>query len=420
MSTAKDGHIQCSEATFDALETALPYLQVGPIVLPPPEHLACWPRASPQTFDLLVARAAHLCRAFQHVGSDLTTTFMGVVYAKGKGCMKTFCLASRPVGRAAPPLLLRHHLLDRLAGRLAMPSLAALDSGRTTASSAQYVTGETARDMISARPLTEWPSARHPAPFALASTLPAVSAGGISAGPAVADPPYPASDVLPTPPACPDASSKASPLLQPMDAHPRHERRSSVLGLSVVDVSPSPCDVRRLPSAESVVEDVGRFSRGPEVVTSAATFVDSRAGSPSLHQTAHETEHRLLELVDLITMPPLTALLKEGEPEHVSITLHEGVAVLFADIQGFTALCEGSDSTVLIQQLHELYTSFDSATKEAGLWKVDTVRHCDVSVNTNTGPLCTSPLDCRLVMRTSQSVESATLAPLLRANESVA
>ena len=59
MSTAKEGHIQCSEATFDALESALPYLQIGPIVLPPPKHLACWPRASPQAYDLLVARAAH-------------------------------------------------------------------------------------------------------------------------------------------------------------------------------------------------------------------------------------------------------------------------------------------------------------------------------------------------------------------------
>ena len=341
MSTAKEGHIQCSEATFDALESALPYLQIGPIVLPPPKHLACWPRASPQAYDLLVARAA-------------------------------------------PPVLLHHALLASLAGRPAMPSLAMPDSGRTSASSAQYVTDETARDMISARLMSEWPSARHPTPFALASTLPTVAAGGVAAGgvssgPAVVGPPYPASDVSPTPPTCPEASSKASPLLQRTDAHSRHERRSSVLGLSVVDFPLSHGDASRLPSAESVTdssvtEDVSRFSRGPEAVLSAATFVDSRAGSPSLHHTAYETEQRLLNLIELISKPKLEALLKEGESEHVPITLHEDVAVLFADIQGFTAMCEGSDSAVLIQQLHELYTSFDGATTDAGLWKVDTVR----------------------------------------------
>ena len=55
---------------------------------------------------------------------------------------------------------------------------------------------------------------------------------------------------------------------------------------------------------------------------------------------------------------------------------HQNVSVLFADIKGFTSLAENMTPDLLVQQLDEIFSSFDLITSKYGLEKIKTIGDC--------------------------------------------
>jgi guanylate cyclase len=81
-----------------------------------------------------------------------------------------------------------------------------------------------------------------------------------------------------------------------------------------------------------------------------------------------ERSERLL----LNVLPPSIAdRLKDGEAPIAD--RHDGVAVLFADIVGFTTLSADLEPDDLVVTLNEIFGSFDAVTAEFGLEKIKTI-----------------------------------------------
>ena len=65
------------------------------------------------------------------------------------------------------------------------------------------------------------------------------------------------------------------------------------------------------------------------------------------------------------------ALIRQGGK--VPARVYRGVAVLYADMAGFTKLSSTMSSSDLMRILNTVYSRFDELVEEAGLWKVETV-----------------------------------------------
>jgi adenylate cyclase len=85
-----------------------------------------------------------------------------------------------------------------------------------------------------------------------------------------------------------------------------------------------------------------------------------------------EAERRRSDQLLLNVLPPSIAQrLKEGETPIAD--LHEDVAVLFADIAGFTETSADLDPDVLVNSLNTVFGTFDMMTSERGLEKIKTI-----------------------------------------------
>jgi len=84
-----------------------------------------------------------------------------------------------------------------------------------------------------------------------------------------------------------------------------------------------------------------------------------------------EAQRRAQELLHVI-LPP-TAVGELLEVGRVASRRHEGVAVLFCDIVGFTAYCESHDPEIVVSQLQALVEEFEDIADRCGLEKIKTI-----------------------------------------------
>ncbi|GIL46388.1 hypothetical protein Vafri_3161, partial [Volvox africanus] len=112
-----------------------------------------------------------------------------------------------------------------------------------------------------------------------------------------------------------------------------------------------------------------------------------------------EAEHRLLEQIfprhvlaymteeGGILGPPAPSLpisLSPNYPKPPTLswnvgklaTLHPEVTLLFADIQGFTPMCQVLEPQVVMSFLNDLFTRFDRQLEEYEVYKVETIGDC--------------------------------------------
>ncbi|GLI67458.1 hypothetical protein VaNZ11_011655 [Volvox africanus] len=109
-----------------------------------------------------------------------------------------------------------------------------------------------------------------------------------------------------------------------------------------------------------------------------------------------EAEHRLLEKIfprHVLTymMTEEGVLLDNGPPSsrlgnlkpaplirdiNKLATSHSEVTLLFADIQGFTPMCQMLEPQVVMAFLNDLFTCFDNRLEEFGVYKVETIGDC--------------------------------------------
>jgi adenylate cyclase len=80
---------------------------------------------------------------------------------------------------------------------------------------------------------------------------------------------------------------------------------------------------------------------------------------------------RAEELLHVILPAPAVAELESSHA--VTPRRHENVAVLFADVVGFTAFCDGHPPEEVVDNLHRLVSSFEELTALHGLEKIKTV-----------------------------------------------
>ncbi len=106
-----------------------------------------------------------------------------------------------------------------------------------------------------------------------------------------------------------------------------------------------------------------------------AFFVEARrrlVAELDAKNLALERERQRSEALLLNILPAeIAERLKDGE--HPIASRHDGVAVLFADIVGFTPASQAMDPTEVIETLNGIFTRFDRLTAELGLEKVKTI-----------------------------------------------
>ena len=88
------------------------------------------------------------------------------------------------------------------------------------------------------------------------------------------------------------------------------------------------------------------------------------------HELAFEKEKTEKLLLNILPLQ-IAERLKKGE---TSISDYfEEVAILFADIVGFTNYCSGKPSAHIVEILNEIFNAFDKTTEELGLEKIKTI-----------------------------------------------
>jgi class 3 adenylate cyclase/CheY-like chemotaxis protein len=84
-----------------------------------------------------------------------------------------------------------------------------------------------------------------------------------------------------------------------------------------------------------------------------------------------EEKKRADNLLHVLLPEPVVEELKESG--HVQPRRHEEVAVLFADIVGFTSYCESHQPEEVVDHLQEMVTAFEEISVRHGLMKIKTV-----------------------------------------------
>jgi class 3 adenylate cyclase len=111
-------------------------------------------------------------------------------------------------------------------------------------------------------------------------------------------------------------------------------------------------------------------------LTSTFNFmvVSIREQTEEIHRKNEENERLLLNILP----SPIADRLKQGE-EPISDFFPE-VTVLFADIVGFTAMCDTVSPDDLVTLLNQLFTEFDYSARNLDIEKIKTIGDCYMAV----------------------------------------
>eukprot|EP00741_Cyanophora_paradoxa_P023114 tig00021537_g22324.t1 len=98
-------------------------------------------------------------------------------------------------------------------------------------------------------------------------------------------------------------------------------------------------------------------------------------------QELEDTKSRYQSLLLNILPAPVVKELLEERPVLELATRYEEVAIVFADIVGFTTISEGLDPRVLVQTLNDIFSRFDAICERHGLEKIKTIGDAYMAVS---------------------------------------
>lgn len=131
-------------------------------------------------------------------------------------------------------------------------------------------------------------------------------------------------------------------------------------------------DVRGVPADAIAIAIAALFTFNVVIVVVVAFAVekvarDRKASSMAVVAASSDAQSILCNLFPTTTVSSM----KRGDD--IPAEVHEGVAVLYADMAGFTRLSSTLPSAELMATLNAVYSRFDEIVEEASLWKVETV-----------------------------------------------
>ncbi len=129
---------------------------------------------------------------------------------------------------------------------------------------------------------------------------------------------------------------------------------------------------------------IERLKKGAEMtILKTKEATELKRDREALHRSneeKRELHHKLSELLGRVLPEKVIGKFDKRLPADGDVKelaeLKKGVTILFADIVGFTAYCESTESEIVVSKLHKVFNEFDGIAKREKLEKIKTIGDC--------------------------------------------